>query len=313
MPETPLTPVDPIRTGAVIGAPSRDEVRGYSGRYLHGAADPGTTAHRLHELITVRYPGKLGTRRAAAELISQHPAGWRELGAATAKDPAITPRRAPAPAGACYCHTPDGAWTETMRKALEAMLRTVENEAARGGYRDNSDLLPRSSPGDGGPLLISGGGEPDWAEYLYLIRPEALEVKTRDGAYPRGRKAFITIGLAAWGQPVEIDEINRAAEAARARTIADLADEHAADTFANIARQLEAMPADHGLISLLLQGHRPYHHTPPEHAPTVLLAEAAGVKAGELPAHLEALARSEQISLLRRAAHYIHPGAHPAA
>jgi hypothetical protein len=313
MPETSLTPADPIRSGAVIAAPSRNDVRGYSGRYLHGATDPGITAHLLHELITVRYPGKLGARRAVTELIGQHPAGWRQFGSATANDPAITPRRAPARAGTCYCHTPEGTWTETMRKALEAMLRTVENEAARGGYRDNCDLLPRSSPGDGSPLLINGGGEPDWVEYLYVIRPEALDVKTRDGAYPRGRNAFVTIGLVPWGQPVDIDEINRAVEAAHARTIADIADEHAADTFALIARELEAMPADHGLVTLLLQGHRSYHHTPPEHAPTVLLADAAGVRASELPAHLEALARSEQISLLRRAAHHIHPAEHRAA
>lgn len=311
MPETPRdTPTDPNRNGAVIAVPNHPT--GYSGRYLHGAGDPGTTAHRLHELITVRYPGKRTAQRASAELISEHPAGWRELGAATAKDPAIKARRAPAPAGTCYCHAPGGAWSTTMRKALDSMLRAAENRA-HGGYLEYHDLLPRTRPGDGGPLLITSGREPDAVEHLYVIRPDALEVKTRDAAYARTRNAFVTIGLAHWNEPVEISAINHAADTARARTIANTADEHAADTFADIARQLEAMPADHGLAMLLLSSHRAYYTVPPEHAPTVLLAGTAGVKAGELPGHLEALSRSEQISLLRRAAHQIHPAEHPAA
>jgi hypothetical protein len=310
MPETPRgTPPVPTRSGAVIAVPNPSS--GYSGRCLHGASDPGTTAHRLHELITVRYRGKRTAQRAAAELISEHPAGWRELGAATAKDPAIKARRAPAPAGTCYCHAPDGAWTATMRRALGSMLRAAENRA-RGGYLEYHDLLPRTRPGDGGPLLVSSGNEPDAVEHLYVIRPDALEVKTRDAAYARARNAFITIGLARWDELVDLDAISRAAGSARARTIADIADEHAADTFAEVARQLEAMPTDHGLAMLLLSNHRAYYTVPPEHAPTVLLAGTAGVKAGELPGHLEALSRTEQISLLRRAAHQIHPAEHRA-
>jgi len=315
MPETPRdTPADPIRTGGAIAVPNPGEASGYSGRYLHGATEPGPTAHLLHELITVRYPGKRAHRRAASELISQHPAGWRELGAATAKDRAIKPRRAPARAGACYCHTTDGAWTETMRKALDATLRTVEDGAARGTRRDCRDLLPHTEPGDGAPLLISAGHEPDWVEYLYLIRPEGLEIKARDAAYGRVHNRFTTIGLARWDQQVEVGQIKRAAAAARLRTIADIADEHAADAFASVARQLESMPADHGLVTLLLSSHRSYYvYTPAEHTFTALLARAAGLEPGELAAHLEALARSEQIRLLRRTAHQIHPAEHPAA
>lgn len=97
---------DPEDTpGAVIAIPERGS--GFHGRYLRHAPGPQATTRLLHELFAIRYPGRKGYARARAELIGQHPSGWQHLGAATAKDTEIKPRRAPAPVGTCYCHQPN--------------------------------------------------------------------------------------------------------------------------------------------------------------------------------------------------------------
>src|SRR5947209_2763520 len=132
--------------GAVIAIPESGGA--FHGRYLHHAPGPAATARLLRDLFTVRYPGRKGYARARAELIGQHPSGWQRLGTATAKDPQVKPRRAPAPVGTCYCHHSDGTWHPAVTAAALTTLRRAEITAVRSEVTTADWLLgPQPKPG----------------------------------------------------------------------------------------------------------------------------------------------------------------------
>jgi len=299
----------PLR-GAVIAA--RTGADGYMGRYLHEATDPGATLRLLHELFRVRYPGARSRRRTMRELIGEHPGGWRQLGARTAKDPTVKPRRAPAPIGSCYCHTPDGAWTRAMNDAFRATYLRTERAVLEGRRTDPDFLMPTwPKPGDGGPLLITGGHEPRWVEYVYHLDSVGVSVRVRDGAYPYSQQ-FISAGRLDWDDRVDTARIEAVCAAARARVRADLDHENAATALAEVARSLTAeIPARDELVLHLLR-HRSRSDQRTWTDLEAALARAAGLHAAELPGHLRGLERDEQIKLLRDAAHQLNPVANPA-
>ena len=164
--------------GAVIAIP--ESRGGFHGRYLHHAPDPAATARLLRDLFTVRYPGRKGYARARSELIGQHPSGWRHLGIATAKDPEVKPRRAPAPVGTCYCHQPDGTWHPAVTAAALATLGRAESAAIRGEHTSPGWLLGQQPrPGDGSPLLIREHHVPDGIDHVYLLHEDGLQIPRR--------------------------------------------------------------------------------------------------------------------------------------
>lgn len=297
--------------GAVIAMP--DRASGFHGRYLHHAPSPSDTARLLRELFAVRYPGRRGYARACAELIGEHPSGWQRLGAATAKDPEVKPRRAPARVGTCYCHQPDGTWQPTVTAAALATLRRAESAAIRGEHTSPAWLLGDApQPGDGSPLLIREHHVPDGIDHIYVLFDDGARILARDGAYPNTARFTQATGLR-WTDPLNTEQIERASRAVRERTPADLAHEKAADMLADTAQRLAQIPAHHDLVLHLLADASRYLSVPPATTPQAALARAAGLHPAELAGHLHHLERGEQVRLLRHAAHQLNPAKHPVA
>ncbi len=297
--------------GAVIAIPENGG--GFHGRYLHHAPGPAATARLLRDLFASRYPGRKGYIRACRELIGQHPSGWQRLGTATGKDPEIKPRRAPAPVGTCYCHQPDGTWNPAVTAAALATLSRAESAAIRGEHTSPGWLLGQQPrPGDGSPLLIRDHHVPDGIDHVYLLFDDGAQILTRDGAHPNTCRLAQATSLS-WADPVDDEQIERATRAVRARTPADLAYEKAADILADTAQRLAHIPAHHDLVLYLLSVPSGYLGVPAETTPQAALARAADLHPAQLPAHLHELERSEQVRLLRRAAHQLNPVKHPDA
>jgi hypothetical protein len=295
--------------GAVIAIP--EQGGGFHGRYLHHATGPTATARLLRDLFATRYPGSKGYARARNELIGQHPSGWQRLGTATAKDPEVKPRRAPAPVGTCYCHHPDGTWNPAVTAALTT-LRRAEIAALRRETTTADWLLgPQPKPGDGSSLLIREHRVPDGIDHVYLLHEDGLQILTRDGAYPNSCRFVHAVSLR-WTDPVDGEQIERATRAVRERTPADLAYERAADFLADAAQRLARIPAHHDLVLYLLSLASGYLSVAAESTPESALARAAGLHPAQLAAHLHQLERGEQVRLLRRAAHQFNPVKHPA-
>jgi hypothetical protein len=297
-------PADPPSTpGAVLAIPTGDD--GFHGRYLHHAPGPAATAELLRTLFHIRYRGRYGYEKAVRELISEHPSGWVRLGVATSRDPQVTPRRAPAPVGECYCHLPDGTAHPVLVAAALATLHEAEIHS-RGGVR-----IPRGDLGDGSPWKIRNGEVPDGIDYVYVLHPRGVVVKVRDGAYARTGKFLAAAGFD-WDRPMPGEQIERACAAVRARTVADLADHKAADILAETARRLREIPAHQDLVLYLLAASSRYLSVPGEHTPESALARAAALHPAELAGHLHHLERAEQVRLLAQAAHQLSPDNHPA-
>lgn len=297
-------PADPApERGAVIAIPTRD---GFQGRYLHHAPGPAATVELLCALFAARYPGRRGYERAVRELISEHPSGWARLGCATSKDKQIKPRRAPAPVGECYCHRADG----TPHPALIAAALATLHEAEI--WESGAVRIPHGELGDGSPYRIHSSVVPDGIDYAYVLYREALVVKARDGAYPKTSRFEWAIGVD-WHRPPQGEAIEQACAAIRARTPANLANEHAADILANTARKLAQIPAHHDLVLHLLAGASRYLNVPAEATPEAALARAAGLHPAQLPGHLHLLERGEQVRLLQQAAYQLNPVKHATA
>lgn len=285
----------------------------FHGRYLHHAPGPAATARLLRDLFATRYPGRKGYARACRELIGEHPSGWQRLGTATAKDPEIKPRRAPAPVGTCYCHQPDGSWHPAVTAAALDTLARAESAALRRESTTADWLLGHApQPGDGGPLLIREHHVPDGIDHIYLLFDDGAQILTRDGAYPNTQR-FAQATRLSWADAVDDEQIERATRAVRERTPADLAHERAADILADTAQRLAQIPAHHDLVLHLLAGGSRYLNIPAETTPEAALARAADLHPAQLAGHLHDLERGEQVRLLRRAAHQLNPVKHPAA
>lgn len=294
----------PTGHGAVIAIPTLRE-RGFHGRYLHHAPGPAATVDLLRELFRTRYRSRDGVRKAARELITAHPCGWVRLGAATSRDKEIRPRRAPAPAGECYCHHPDGTPRPQLVASALEVLQDVEI------HGQNWRWVPGGTPGDGTPWKITSGAVPDGIDYAYVFDGNGLTVKVRDGAKPDvGR--FVSAITIPWDQAPDPGQIQAACDKIRARTPADLANEKAAEILADTARQLRAIPAHHDLVLHLLGGASRYLSVPDTHTPEAALARAAGLHPAHLPGHLHQLDRGDQVRLLQRAAHQLSPDTHHA-
>jgi hypothetical protein len=307
-PAAPLEPgVPDTGHGAVIAIPGRkDEIKG---RYLHHAPGPAATATLLLELFRVRYRGRDGYTRAIRELINDHPSGWQRLGTRATRSPEVKPRRAPAPAGTCYCHLDDGSLhPEVIRAALHTMHRA---EATSGDYDQRSVHVPHGRPGDGSPWLMRTHDIPRHLDHVYVLYRTHLDIHVRDGAYPKTNKFVSATGLS-WREPFDPDQVERECAAVRERTVADRANENAADALANTVRRLAEIPAHHDLVLHLLRRDSAYYNVPAENTPEAALARAAGIDPADLPAHLRTLERPAQLDLLRAAAHQLNPAAYRA-
>ncbi|WP_034261807.1 hypothetical protein [Actinospica robiniae] len=297
--------------GAVIAVPAGGGA--FQGRYLHHAPGPSATARIILDLFAVRYRSREGLRRAAAELINAHPGGWRYLGAATSKDREIRPRRAPAPVGSCFCHQDDGSPSPAYVEAALAAHARAEAAQLLGNASAASVLPPGGSAGPGHAALITRSSVPEGIDLIYLLYRDGLLIEVRDGAYPNYGRFTPAIVDVPWGREIDPGAIEDAVAAVRSRTPADLARAKVAETLAETAERLRAIPAHHDLVLHLLAGNSRHLSIPREHGPETALARAAGLHTAELPGHLHRLERGEQIRLLNQAAHLLNPAEHPAA
>lgn len=306
-PTDPDRPDTPPAPAAVIALPVRDN--GWKGRYLHHAPGPGQTAQLLREVITTRYPKRDRYLLATDDLIRTHPGGWAHLGSATPKDPEVKPRRRPAPAGRCYCHQDDGTVHPNLAASAYATLLAAED--AYDNYDKGKVQAPHAAAGDGTPWMMRSGEQlPESIEHVFVLYREAIEVRARNGAKPG---SFATAGLVPYTGQVDLGDLDRAASAIRARTVADRAREHLADQLARTARRLGAI-APHIDLVLYLLGERyaDYVKVPADQNAEAALARSAGVHTADLPGHLLRLGRADQITLLKTTAHHLSPGTHPA-
>ncbi|GAA1082687.1 hypothetical protein [Kitasatospora arboriphila] len=114
---------------------------GFAGRYVHSGGHPDRRVPVLLTTVQRLYGGDPGA--AARHYLDDHPAGWSRLGPAV---PAPGGRPAPyedpyAPPEQCYCH---GRW---------------------------------SGPAQ---LITHDTADPLWHEWIYLLRPDGLEVIRTD-------------------------------------------------------------------------------------------------------------------------------------
>jgi hypothetical protein len=279
----------------------------WQGRYLRHAPGPADTARLLRQIVTTRYRGRRRYESAVRELIGAHPAGWASLGTGTRKDPVPAARRAPAPAGTCLCHEPDGSLRPALLDAALAALPQPQFLRPRPESRPCGQY-----PADGSPWLIERGQFlPAGIHHVFVLYTDVLEIRARDGAREH---QFIPAFHLPWDQAeADWDALDQRCAAIRARTKAHLAAERTAEILADTAKQLAAIPPHADLVLHLLGTASRYLAIPPHATPEAALARAADIHTADLPGHLLRLGRSDQIALLRTAAHHLDPALHPQA
>jgi hypothetical protein len=295
---------------AVIALPTAQQR--WAGRILTRAPGPGQSARVLHEILTTRFKGRDRALRAAATLIDEHPAGWQHLGPPP-DTPATRTRRRETPLGRCLCHHEDG----TARPGLlEAQRRALLD--AEWGRPHRLEPGPGSN---GAPWLItSAWGLPDDVAHLFLIHDDHVTLYARDQSADThfSQAAQIPTITRPGGAPVHIDweqlapVLDEASAQIRARSRRDYQRAATARTLAETATRLSRIAPHADLVLYLLGGGT--RTDPPSREPDAeaALAAAADIHSADLPALLLRAPRSEQIRLLKLAAHQLDPDKHPA-
>jgi hypothetical protein len=287
--------------------------RGWAGRILTCAPGPAQTARVLHEILTTRHKGRDRAARAISELIYQHPAGWEHLG----PDPATAPTRTrnkQIPLGRCRCHLPDGTAHPALARAWQDALTSAE-----WGQPHRIECAPDQ---DGAPWLITHRHSLDKdVAHLFLLHPGHLQLFARDQSaedhYTQvGIRGFDQAAHIPTGRPMDWErfasELDAASAAIRARPRRDWKREAAARTLAETASRLERVAAHVDLVLYLLRGANSTTRAEPDPLAEAALAAAANVHGAELPALLLRTDRTDQVRLLKLAAHQLDPDKHHA-
>lgn len=305
----PAGPKAPETPAGVIARPGRG-YDGWSGRYLHHAPGPSETARLIRETVTARSNARTRLSGGRRELIEEHPCGWEHLGARTAKDPQIKARRRPAPAGSCYCHTPDGQLRPGYLEQLLGMLERAEQAPVYSG-EEFRKVMPRSSdPTDPVPQLMrSGENLPARVVYVFILRGESITIGVRDGADPR---EYLKAGEIGWSGQGDWEQIDAAATAIRARTTEDLARTAAARILVHTAKHLGELAHGEYALAQLHRGSYYDRHGAEAEALNAL-ARTAGVDVEHLPEHLRSTGLRTQADLLAAAASALTGTEYPTA
>lgn len=283
---------------AVIAARRFGPTRDWTGRYLHDAVSIAETAEKLCQIVRQRHHANPVT--AAQHLLDHHPAGWRRLGTATAKDPEPKIRRSPAPIGACLCHEPDGSPTPPLIASGLTALSGIEYDRVvrPPGY------LPGTDPTAAGYWTITRQSPlPPGTNTLFLLGQDALVIGARGNGHP----GFVRIGTVMYNAPDPrvLDAISASAEKIAARSNDTVQGEIAAVALERARTVLEKIPAHHDLV-LYLASQAGGNLARMEAA----LARRAGVHPADLPGHLHRLDRQAQNALLSATADQLHPERH---
>jgi hypothetical protein len=307
----PASAIAPVAR-AVIALPMPEQR--WAGRILTHAPGPAETARVLHEILATRFKGRDRTLRAAAELVDEHPAGWEYLRPPPGTAAART-RRRETPLGRCRCHQDDGTPRPGLLDAQRRALRDAEWGRSH---------RPEPGPGtDGAPWLITNAwGLPDDIAHLFLIDADHINLYARDKSADThfSRAAQIPMPTQAarvWARP-PIDweqlapELDEASARIRARPRRDWERAAAARTLAETATRLARIAPHADLVLYLLGGGTPTETGTGAPVCEAALAAAADVHSADLPALLLRAPRSEQIRLLKLAAHQLDPDKHRA-
>ena len=295
---------------AVLAIPTYDNNGGWAGRILGDAPGPAATVRVLHEILGKRHKGRNRVRDAVSELIHDHPAGWEHLG-----DPSNTTggtrRRGEIPLGVCRCHHPDGTAREGLARAQRDALASAE-------WRGHAHFA-RDPEADGAPRLITKSHALDpGVAHVFLVNGDCIEIHARDNSADRNFnkvaevRGFSTAARVKATGPIDWDalgpQIDAASAELRARPRTDWDRVGAARALARAAKELERVPAHADLVLYLLGKEAGTSRRAAEAA----LAEAGDVHSADLPALLLRAPRSEQLRLLRDAAHATDPAEHHA-
>jgi hypothetical protein len=192
-----------------------------------------------------------------------------------------------------------------------AYATVLAAEDAYDNYDRGKVQAPHAAAGDGTPWMMRSGEHlPETIEHVFVLYRQAIEVRARNGAK---LGTFAAAGLVPYTGQADFEELDEAAAAIRARTVADRAREHLADQVAATARRLSTI-APHIDLVLYLLGERysDYVKVPAYQNAEAALARTAGVHTADLPGHLLRLGQADQITLLETTAHQLSPTVHPA-
>jgi hypothetical protein len=283
---------------AVLAAYRRGHSHDWTGRYLHDAPSIAEVAMKLCQIVHQRYRGDAVP--AAQEMLDTHPAGWRTLGAATAKDPELKIRKRPAPLGECLCHEPDGTPTQALIASGMQVLAGVDH----GNMVRPTGYLPGTDPTSAGHWTITKDSPlPPGTTTIFMLGHEALVIGVRG---PERR--FIRAGSVAYSgpEPQNLKAVIASAGKLASRTAETMTSEAMATDLDRTRRVLEGIPSHHDLVLHLLSQRGTSDAAKLEAA----VAREAGVHPAELPGHLHRLDRQGQTALLSAAADRLDPDRH---